>query len=249
MPGRFEGQGWIVTGGLRGIGRAIVEAAAREGAMVATCGRTPVETLVPVSGAAHQPTHFLADVRDEAQVDTLFDSVADVLGGIHVVINNAGVQCNKLLVDMELADWNTVLDTNVQGPFLMCRRAIEHFLSEGNAGSIVNIASFAANGLVGEAAYSASKSALLSLTRSVAKEWGRRGIRCNAVVPGFTDTGMTDMLDADARRARARLSPHNRFARGSEVADAVLFLASEDAAFVTGDALYVAGAVRDVPRL
>jgi 3-oxoacyl-[acyl-carrier protein] reductase len=137
---------------------------------------------------------------------------------------------------------------NLRGPFLVCRRAVEEMLGAGG-GRIVNVSSFAAHGLAGQASYAASKSALLALTRSVAKEYGGRGIACNAVVPGFIDTEMVAGLDEAARRARARLSPEGRLGRAEEVAQAILFLASEEAAFVTGDALYVAGAVREVPRL
>lgn len=244
---RFDGSGFVVTGGTRGIGRAVVLAAASEGADVVFCGRDKA-AAAEVSALGGERVHFVeVDVTREQAVERLFDVAAERLPRIDVVANVAGIIHDALLVDTTLEDWNRVLAVNVRAPFLVCRRAVEELLGSGG-GRIVNVASFAASGLVGQAAYAASKSALLSLTRSIAKEYGRSRIACNAVVPGFIDTEMVAGLDERARRVRADLSPERRFGRADEVAEAVLFLASSAAAFVTGDALYVAGAVRDVPR-
>jgi 3-oxoacyl-[acyl-carrier protein] reductase len=187
-------------------------------------------------------------VTREDEVEALFDAALERLPGIDIVVNNAGIAHDALLVDLTLADWQRVLDVNLRAPFLVCRRAVDEMLASGG-GRIVNVSSFAAGGLVGEAAYATAKAALLSLTRSIAKEYGSRRIACNAVVPGYIDTEMLAGLGPAARAARARLSPEGRFGRPEEVAEAIVFLASEDAAFITGDFLYVAGAVRDVPRL
>ena len=239
---RLAGKGAVVTGGTRGIGRATVDAFLAEGAHVVACGRSelPPDT--------DRLSWVRADVSREDEVEALFDAALDRLPGLDVVVNNAGVAHDALLVDLTLADWQRVLDVNLRGPFLVCRRAVDEMLASGG-GRIVNVSSFAAGGLVGEAAYATAKAALLSLTRSIAKEYGSRRIACNAVVPGYVDTDMLAGLSAAAREARARLSPEARFGRPEEVAEAIVFLASDEAAFVTGDALYVAGAVRDVPRL
>lgn len=245
--GRLDGQGWVVTGGTRGIGRAVVLAAAREGAQVVCCGRAEGPPVWPELPRA--PVYVRCDVTREADVEVLFDRALDVCQTLHVVVNNAGVRLSRLLVDLTVEEWNAVLATNVQGPFLVCRRAVEELMAQGQGGRIVNVGSFAANGLRGEAAYSASKAALASMTRSIAKEYGRKAITCNAVVPGFVQTDMTADFDEAARESRARLSASGRFATAEEVADAVLFLASAEASFVTGDTLVVAGGVRDVPAL
>jgi 3-oxoacyl-[acyl-carrier protein] reductase len=254
MSGRFNGKGFVVTGGTRGIGRAIVLAAAADGARVVFCGRgdsAPLGAKVEaaVCGMGGRARFVPADVAVEADVERLFDAAVEWLDEVHVVVNNAGVTRDSLLVQTTLEDWQYVLDVNLRGPFLVCRRAVDEMLSQGSGGRIVNVASFTANGLAGAVSYSASKSALLSLTRSVAKEYGRRRIFCNAVVPGFIETDMTTGYPRAAQAALAQLSPYARFGLAEEVAGTVLFLASDDASFVTGDAVYVAGAVRDVPRI
>jgi 3-oxoacyl-[acyl-carrier protein] reductase len=253
MSRRFEDQGVIVTGGTRGIGRAVVLGAVTEGARVVFCGRAGSDAAAEVEAAARaaggEAWFVPADVSREADVERLFDTALERLPGIDVVVNNAGVTRDALLTQTTLEDWNHVLDVNLRGPFLMCRRAVDEMLTRTEGGRIVNVASFTANGLAGATSYAASKAALLALTRSIAKEYGRRRIACNAVVPGFIDTEMTTRYDPAARAALAKLSPHARFGRADEVADAILFLASHEASFVTGDAVYVAGAVRDVPRM
>ncbi len=254
MAGRFADKGFVVTGGTRGIGRAVVLGAAAEGGHVVFCGRAASAAVgAQVADAARaaggQAWFVPADLTEEDQVEALFDAALDKLPGIDVLVNNAGITHDALLVQTALEDWQRVLRTNLRGPFLTSRRAVEEMLAGGSGGRIVNVASFTADGLAGAASYAASKSALLALTRSVAKEYGRRGIACNAVVPGFVDTDMTVGYDPAARERMAALSPYGRFGRPEEIAETVLFLASERASFVTGDAVYVSGAVREVPRM
>ena len=189
------------------------------------------------------------DVSREEDIERLFDFAMEKLDALHVLVNNAGILHDKLLVSTSLEEWNEVMAVNLRGVFLATRRAIEEFMAGGEGGRIVNVSSIAANGSAGQASYSASKAGLLSLTRAVAKEYGRRNIACNAVVPGYLETEMTDSFSDEARRARERLSPHRRFGATDEVIEAILYLASSEASYVTGDALYVAGAVRDVPEL
>jgi 3-oxoacyl-[acyl-carrier protein] reductase len=251
MNGRFEGNGFVVTGGTRGIGRSIVLSAAAEGANVVFCGRegsshAAAEVVDAVAKLGGAKAWFVpADVSREDDVERLFDEASERLPRLDVVINNAGVSRDKLLVETTVEDWNFVLATNVRGPFLVCRRAVEEFLGGGEGGRIVNVSSIAAGGLVGGVAYAASKSALVALTRSIAKEYGSRGIACNAVLPGFVATEMMAGLDPEPR---AGISFQGRVAAPEEIAAAVLFLASKDASFVTGDALYVADGARELPR-
>jgi 3-oxoacyl-[acyl-carrier protein] reductase len=251
---RFAGKGFVVTGGTRGLGRALVLAAAARGAHVVFCGRpgseaAAEEVVGAASGGPGRAFFVPADVASEESVERLFDAAMERLPALDVLVNNAGVRRDRLLVDTSLAEWNDVLGVNLRGAFLATRRAIEEMLAGGAGGRIVNVSSIVANGATGQAAYAASKSALLSFTRSIAKEYGRRGITCNAVVPGYLDTDMTADLTPEARRAREAVSPHRRFGRPAEVVEAILFLASAESSFVNGDALYVAGAVRDLPDL
>lgn len=189
----------------------------------------------------------MADVSLEEDVDRLFDEAVEHMGGVDVVVNNAGVSSDNLLVNTTLDEWNRALSINVRGAFLVMRRATEELVSEGG-GRIVNVASAAANGLVGQGAYAATKSALIAMSRAVAKEYGSRNIRCNAVVPGFFDTDMTEGLQPERRKFYEDLASERRFATVSEVVHAILFLASQEASFVTGDELWITSSARDVPR-
>lgn len=242
---RQGGRGMVVTGGTRGIGRAVVLGAVAEGAQVVFCGRDAEAARAVCEAAGGAASFVPADVAVEADVERLFDEAAARLAQIDVVVNNAGAAHDALLVDTSLEDWQRVMAVNLRGPFLVCRRAVEEMLGTGG-GRIVNVGSFAANGLAGQAAYASAKAALLSMTRSIAKEVGRARIAVNCVVPGFIDTEMVAHLPEELRRTRARLTPERRFGVAAEVAQAILFLASDDAAFVTGDALYVAGGGREI---
>lgn len=252
----FDGQGFLVTGGTRGLGRSLVLTAAQRGARVVFCGRPGSESkaravVERAARAGHEDRVFFtpADVSCEEDVEKLFDFAVDRIKDLNVLVNNAAITEDQLLISTSLEDWNKVMAVNLRGAFLTCRRAIEEFMAGGEGGRIVNVSSIAANGSAGQASYAASKSALLSLTRSIAKEYGRRGISCNSVVPGYLETEMTDAFSADARKIRERLSPHRRFGTPEEVVEAILFLASAESSFVNGDTLFVSGAVQDVPEL
>jgi 3-oxoacyl-[acyl-carrier protein] reductase len=250
MSDRFSGKGFVVTGGTRGIGRAVVRQAVAEGAHVLFCGRTAPDDLeAEIRALAGRAVFTHADVAVESDVDRLFDLAAARLPAVDVLVNSAGITRDALLVQTELDDWNAVLAVNLRGPFLTCRRAVDEMLAQGHGGRIVNVGSFTANGLAGAGAYAASKSALVALGRSIAKEYGRRAIACNTVVPGFVDTDMTRDYDAGVKARIAAVSPHRRFATAAEIAEAILFLASEQASFITGDAVSVSGGVRDMPKV
>jgi 2-keto-3-deoxy-L-fuconate dehydrogenase len=238
---RLEGKVALVTGASRGIGRAIVERFVGEGALVATAQRGVVGDA---SGGVH---HFATDVCDPMSVRALVVSVMQRFGRIDVLCNNAGVGLLRSVVDTTDEQYDLVMDTNVRGTFACCREVVPHMLAAGS-GSVVNVGSVA--GLVGyahDAAYCASKGAVLALTRQMAIDYSARGVRTNCICPGFVETEMMRVFldshdDPAATEAEiVRLHPIGRVAQPSEVAAVAAFLASDDASFVTGAAIPVDG--------
>lgn len=213
----------LVTGGTRGIGAAIAQRLRADGFTVATLAR---------SGADVD-----ADVADEAAVRAAFGQVRERFGPVLVLVNNAGVARDGLAIRMPSEDWRTVLDTNLTGAFTCTRLALDDMLS-ARWGRIVNVSSVVAERAnPGQANYVAAKAGLLGLTRTVAREMGRKGITCNAVTPGVIETDMTAGLDGDLRAA----VPAGRVGRPEEVAAAVGFLCSDEAEYVNGATLAVDG--------
>jgi len=230
----------LVTGGSRGIGRAIVEALVAEGQPVAftwNTGEEAARAVEEASGGAARA--FRLDLLDRGRPDDLITEVETDLGPIAGLVNNAGIRREALLALMPDADWDAVLDTNLGGIFRCCRAVLRGMMVR-RQGSIVNIASLSAlHGVAGQAAYAASKAGLLGLTRSLAREVGKRGVRVNAVVPGFVATGLTaDVPQAaiDALRAGECLPGGVQV---ESVAAAVAFLLSDRAASITGQAIVV----------
>jgi NAD(P)-dependent dehydrogenase (short-subunit alcohol dehydrogenase family) len=213
----------LVTGGTRGIGAAIAERLQQEGWNVARLGRT--------SGDVQ------ADVGDSEQVKAAFDAVHERFGPVLVLVNNAGVRHDGLAIRMPDEEWQEVVDTNLTGAFNCTRRALNDMLS-ARWGRIVNVSSVVAErGNPGQANYAAAKAGLLGFTRTVAREMAKRGVTCNAITPGFIDTDMT----ADLGDGIADAVPAGRVGRPEEVAAAVAFLVSEEAAYVNGATLSVDG--------
>lgn len=213
----------LVTGGARGIGKAIAERLAADGFEVVTLGRT--------SGDVQ------ADVRDPASVDEAFAQVRERFGPVLVLVNNAGERQDGLAVRMKAEQWTSVIDTNLNGAFHCIRRALDDMLS-ARWGRIVNISSVVAERAnPGQANYGAAKAGMLSLTRTIAREMGRKGITCNAVTPGVIETDMTTDV-ADKLLAGV---PAGRIGRPEEVAHAVSFLCSDGAEYVNGATLAVDG--------
>ena len=243
MEAAFSGKRVLVTGATSGIGRATALAFARAGAAVVISGRDAARAAEVVAAAEGALTFLTADLTDPAAVTALVDSAADHLGGLDIAFNNAGFQERRaLLADQPAETYDTVFDTNLRAVFLAMQAEIRTMLAAGG-GVIVNNASVSGlrNPNPGLALYSASKAAVLSLTRSAAMEYAGEGIRINAVSPGRVETPMMLAAGVGDRATVAAGLPAGRLGRPEEVAEAVLWLASGQAAFVYGHNLCVDG--------
>ena len=226
----------LVTGGARGIGEAIVERLLRDGwsvafTYVAARELPPRERVLPLQ----------ADVRDAARTREVVDQVTSAFGGIDALINNAGIRNDALLYNMTAEQWREVLDTNLGGAFAMTQ-AVLPLMMKQRRGAIVNVASLSGlHGVIGQTNYSAAKGGLIAMTRSLAREVARSGIRVNCVAPGLVDTDMLAGLDAEVRKEMVRAIPMRRIIKPQEVAAAIAFLLGDDAAAITGQVLCVDG--------
>lgn len=241
----LTGKTAIVTGGSRGIGRAVSVALAKVGANVAiiyagnTAAAEETKKLVEECGAKAEL--FQCDVADEASVASMVKTVKKDFGSIDILINNAGITRDGLLMIMKEEDWNAVLQTNLTGVY-HCTKAVSRIMMKQKAGAIVNLTSVVGEtGNAGQANYAAAKAGVIGFTKAVAKELASRHIRCNAVAPGYVETDMTAFLTEEGKDAMLKTIPLGRPASADDVAQAVLFLASDEASYVTGQVLNVDG--------
>ena len=240
----LKGKTAVVTGAARGLGQSIALKLAQAGADVALCD-LQVESL-DESAARVRETGVRAEcygvnVADAASVSAGISAIEKDFSQIDILVNNAGITKDGLLMRMSEEDWNAVLDVNLKGVFL-CTKAAMRGMMKRRSGAIVNIASvIGLMGNAGQANYAASKGGVISFSKSVAKELASRNVRCNAVAPGFIRTAMTDALDADVQEKMKALIPLERFGEPEDVANVVLFLASDASAYVTGQALSTCG--------
>lgn len=230
----------LVTGSTRGIGRVIAETLIGCGAHVAIVGRD-LAKATQVAGALGNAKGFACDIAVAADVATLVQRVEEAFGSIDILVNNAGITKDSLMLRMKDADWDTVLETNLRSAFVAIR-TVQRGMMKRRWGRIINIASVVGMiGNPGQANYAASKAGLIGLSKSVAKELASRNILCNVVAPGFIKTDMTDAMSAEAVKALSAQIPLGRFGSPADVAGVVAFLASEHAAYITGQVLTVDG--------
>ncbi len=241
---KLEGRVALVTGASQGIGHACALALAREGATVAVAARNrqKLEELVgQIATAGAKAAAFVMDVSDEQQVKSGIKSALGQFGKIDILVNNAGITRDQLVMRMRRADWDAVLNTNLTSAYLCIQQVIGSMLKQ-RWGRIVNITSvFGQMGQAGQTNYAASKAGLIGLTMAMAREVASRNITCNAVAPGFIETGMTAVLSEEFKQNAVKSIPLGRVGVPEDIARAVCFLASDDASYITGHVLNVNG--------
>ena len=240
----FNDKTVLITGAARGIGQAIAKRFAEDGANVAVCDLKTdwcAETLEIVRGLGGRAEAYEVDVSQSEQVDAAVKRIHTDFGSIDSLVNNAGITRDGLLMRMSDEDWDMVLDINLKGTFLFTR-AVSKIMMRQRSGTMVNIASvIGLMGNAGQANYGASKAGVVALTKSVAKELASRGVRANAVAPGFIRTAMTDNLSDEVQQAMRDAIPLNDFGTPEDVANVVHFLAGDQSRYVTGQVLSICG--------
>lgn len=241
LASSFEGKVVAVTGASRGIGRAIVSQFVRSGANVACIATSEANAQATVDAVGGNCKAFGCDVSNGSQVEEVFKKIESELGSVSVLVNNAGITKDTLMMRMSEEDWDRVVSVNLKGAF-NCTKATMRSMMKARYGRIINITSIVGlHGAAGQANYSASKAGLVGLTLSTAKELGSRGITCNAVAPGFIETDMTAELPEEMRESVTNNAPLGRLGTPDDIASVVLFLASDAASYMTGQVLTVDG--------
>jgi len=245
--GILEGKTALITGGSRGIGQAIVEKFIEEGANVAFTYRssaTQSEAIIKALGVdSSRIKSYQSDASNFDASAELVKNVIDDFGGIDILINNAGITKDTLMLRMGEEQWDQVIEVNLKSVFNLTKHVMKPMLKK-RAGSIINMSSVVGVfGNAGQANYAASKAGIIGFTKSIAKEVGSRGIRCNAIAPGFIESEMTEQLDEKVKTAYINNIPLKRFGKGSDVAQACVFLGSDMSTYISGQVLSVCGAM------
>jgi len=240
----LSGRVALVTGASQGIGRACALKLAALRATLAVAARSQeklAELVKEIEGSGGKASAFPVDVADEEQVKSTFKTAIAQLGKIDILVNNAGITRDQLVMRMKRADWDAVLNTNLTSAYLCTQQAISSMLKQ-RWGRIINITSvFGQMGQAGQANYAASKAGLIGLTMAIAREVGSRNITCNAVAPGFIETAMTSGFSEDFKQNALKAIPLGRVGTPEDVANAVAFLASDEASYITGHVLSING--------
>ncbi len=234
----------LVTGAAQGIGRDIALGLATDGADVAICDvnlEAAQKTAGDIEAKGRKALALKADVAASADVTAMVDQVVEKFGRLDILVNNAGITRDGLILRMKDEDWDLVLSINLKGAFL-CTKAALKYMTKQRAGTIINIASIVgAMGNAGQVNYVASKAGLIGMTKTIAREYANRNVTSNAVAPGFIDTAMTKALSENVRQELAKQIPLGRLGSSEDVANAVRFLASPAAAYITGQVIHVNG--------
>lgn len=240
----LSGKVALVTGAAQGIGREIALALATDGADVAVCDvnlDAAQKTAIEIQSLGRKALAVKADVSSFSDVTAMVDKAAQELGRIDILVNNAGITRDGLILRMKEEDWDLVLNINLKGAF-NCTKAALKYMTKQRSGTIINIASIVgAMGNAGQANYVASKAGMIGLTKTIAREYANRGITSNAVAPGFIDTAMTQALPENVRQELAKQIPMGKLGTPQDVANAVRFLASPWASYITGQVIHVNG--------
>ncbi|MBK6930658.1 MAG: 3-oxoacyl-[acyl-carrier-protein] reductase [Saprospirales bacterium] len=241
----LDGKVALITGGSRGIGESLVRKFAEHGANVAftyVSAGSAARAEALAAGLGSGVRAYQSDAGDYAQAESLVAQVLSDFGKIDILINNAGITRDTLMLRMTEQQWDEVMQTNLKSVFNLTRHSLKPMIRTG--GSIINMSSVVGVfGQAGQANYAASKAGIIGFSKSVAKEYGSRGIRCNAVAPGFIETEMTAVLDEKTKEGYLSAIPLKRLGSGDDVANACIFLASDMGAYVSGQVLSVCGAL------
>jgi 3-oxoacyl-[acyl-carrier protein] reductase len=239
----FNGQTALITGAGRGIGKTIAVKLAESGLDIAIADMTPVsdDVLREIEEYGTKCLAFQLDVTDVESVDSVVKKIIDETGGIHILVNNAGITQDNLFMRMKPEQWSQVIDVNLNGVFYVTKAVIRTMVKQ-HSGRIINISSVVGfSGNPGQVNYSSTKSGLIGFTKSLSREVGTRGITVNAVAPGFINTAMTQALNESQQQAILNQIPLGRMGEAEDIANAVAFLASEEASYITGTVLHVNG--------
>ena len=243
--GLLTGKVALITGGSRGIGEALVRAMAAEGADIAFTYRSSEESANKIaeetSASGQKVKAYKSNAADYTEAQDLIKSVMDEFGRIDILINNAGITKDTLMLRMGEEQWDQVMDVNLKSVFNLTKHALRPMLKQ-RSGSIINMSSVVGVfGNAGQANYAASKAGIIGFSKSIAKEVGSRGIRCNAVAPGFIETDMTHALTEEQQKAYIENIPLKRLGTGKDIADTCIYLGSDMSTYVTGQVISVCG--------